>query len=87
MPSSPVSADVTLERHALEDDPMYTSEYDLIVAEDRARALRDEMRAIRLARAARTETADGPSLFDRLVGLASRVAHVQAPRRKIGVAA
>jgi hypothetical protein len=67
---------------------MYSTEYDLIVAEDRSCALRDEMRAIRLARAAQqAETADRPGLFDRLAALVSRGAHVQTSHRKVGAAA
>lgn len=87
MPSSPVSADVKARSHALEDDPMYATEYDLIVAEDRLRGRRDEMKAIRMARAARPETPARPSLLDRLLALAGRGAHIQAPHRKVGAAA
>jgi len=87
MRSSPVSADVKLEWHTLEDEPMYLTDYDLVIAEDRSRALRDEMKALRLARAARAETTDRPGLFDRLVALASRGAHVHVPHRKVGAAA
>ena len=66
---------------------MVATEYDLLVAEDRSRALRDEMKAISLARAARSESAPGPSLLDRLISLVSRGAHILAPHRKVCVGA
>ncbi len=66
---------------------MYATEYDLLVAEDRLRSRRDEMKALRMARAARTTTTDRPSLLDRLLALTSRGAHIQAPDRKVGAAA
>jgi hypothetical protein len=66
---------------------MYATEYDLIVAEDRFRDLRHEMRAIRLAQAAQAEMTDHQSLFDRLIGMTSRGARIWAPRRKVGAAA
>ena len=66
---------------------MYATEYDLMVASDRLRDRRDEMRAIRLARTAKAEALVRPSLLDRLIALTSRGAQVQAPHRKIGAAA
>ena len=66
---------------------MYLTDYDLVIAEDRSRALRDEMKAIRLARAARAKTTDRPGVIDRLVALTRRGAHVQMPHRKVGAAA
>ena len=66
---------------------MYATEYDLIVAEDRLRDRRDEMKSIRMAKAAQAETPARPSLIDRLIGLTSRGAQVQAPHRKAGAAA
>jgi len=66
---------------------MYITEYDLMVAEDRTRELQSEMRAIRMAKAARAEIADHPSLLDRLAALAGRGTHGQASRGKVGAAA
>ena len=66
---------------------MYATEYDLMVAEDRLRDRRDEMKALRMAQAVQAETTGRPSLLDRLISLANRGAQVQAPQRKVGAAA
>jgi hypothetical protein len=66
---------------------MYATEYDLMVASDRLRDRRDEMRAIRLARAAQAEAIVRPSLLDRLIALATGGAQVQAPHGNVGAAA
>ena len=87
MPSSPVSADVIARAHALEDDPMFATEYDLLVAEDQLRSRRDEMKSIHAAQAIRAASTDRPSLLDRLVSLTRLGGHIQAPHRKAGAAA
>lgn len=66
---------------------MYATEYDLLVAADRCRDRRDEMKMIRLASAAQAEKLERPSLFDRLMERTSRALHFQAPHRKVGAAA
>lgn len=66
---------------------MYATEYDLLVAEDRCRDRREEMRAIKLAQAATAMTTDRPSLLDRLLALTSRGAQIEAPHRQAGAAA
>jgi hypothetical protein len=66
---------------------MVATEYDLLVAHDRFIELREEMRAINLARRAMTEAGEQPSLLDRVLSLFNRGAHVQAPSRKVGAAA
>jgi hypothetical protein len=60
---------------------MYTTEYDLIVAQDRSRAFREEMRLLRLAQSAEGKTESRPSLLDRLITFTSRGAHVQTTQR------
>ena len=66
---------------------MYATEYDLLVAADRCRDRRDEMKMICLASAAQAEKLERPSLLDRLMERTSRALHFQAPRRKVGAAA
>ena len=65
---------------------MYATEYDLLVAQDRLRDRRDEMRAMRLARISQSEAIGRPSLLDRLVAFVTGGTHVQAPGRKVGAA-
>ena len=64
----------------------YATDYDLAVAADRLRDMRDQMKAIHVAQTVRTESNSGPSLLDRLIALARRGTHVQAPQRKVGAA-
>ena len=49
---------------------MYSTEYDLMVAEDRFRELEAQMREINFARAIQARGDSSPSLFERLVTLA-----------------
>ena len=66
---------------------MYATEFDLLVAESRRRDLQNEMKAIRLARAAQTTRTAHTGLLGRLVELTSRGAHIQAPHHEVGAAA
>jgi hypothetical protein len=66
---------------------MYSTEYDLMVAEDRFRELEAQMREINLAREIQARGLSSPSLLDRLVTLAGRGAHSLLPNRKVGAAA
>lgn len=66
---------------------MYSTEYDLMVAEDRFRELEAEMREINMARAIRARSTGHPTLLDRLVALVGRGAHTLMPHRKVGAAA
>ena len=84
--------DVKLERHRLEDDPMYThynytTEHDLIVAEARFREFQAEMREIHLARELAARDGGRPRLLDRVVALVSRGAHELMPGHNVGAAA
>jgi hypothetical protein len=66
---------------------MYSTEYDLMVAEDRFRELEAQMREINIARAIQARNGGSPSLLDRLVALAGRGAQSLMPHRKVGAAA
>jgi hypothetical protein len=66
---------------------MYSTEYDLLVAEDRFRELEAQMREINIARSIQAGNAGGPSLLDRLVALAGRGAQTLLLHRKVGAAA
>lgn len=66
---------------------MIATEYDLLVAHDRFMELQDEMRAINMARRVQTESAEQPTILDRLIGMFHRGAHIHAPSRKVGAAA
>ena len=60
---------------------MYTTDYDLVVAQDRSRALREEMKLIRLAQAAQVETTERPSLLERLIAFTGRGARIRTTHR------
>jgi hypothetical protein len=75
-----------LEAHALEDDPMYTTEYDLLVARDHYAEMRNEMDAIRMAQAIQAKSHHRPSLLDWVMLLTSRVQPAPAPQRHVGAA-
>jgi hypothetical protein len=66
---------------------MYSTEYDLLVAEDRFRELQAEMREINTARAIRARGAARPRLLDRLVALVGRGAQTPMPHRNVGATA
>jgi hypothetical protein len=66
---------------------MYTTEYDLMVAEGRARELRDQMQEIRRAQAIQATKADSASLLGRLVTLVSHSRHVRSGDQKVSAAA
>ncbi len=66
---------------------MYTTEYDLLVAQSKGREFQNEMMAIRLAQSLRAESAKGPSLLDRLVSFASDSLRFTSRDHKASVAA
>ena len=66
---------------------MYATEYDLLVAEDRLRDRRDEMKSIRLAKAAQAQTTDRGSSIDRLLAFTARGALLRGAEGKAGAAA
>jgi hypothetical protein len=66
---------------------MYTTEYDLIVAQGKSREFQNEMMAIRLAQSLRAESEHGPSLLDRLISFASHSLHIGSGHHKLGAAA
>ena len=66
---------------------MYSTEYDLMVAEDRFRELEAQMREINIARAIQAQNSGSPSLFERLVALVGRTTHAAMPHGKVGAAA
>jgi hypothetical protein len=61
---------------------MYTTDYDLIVAREKSRAFREEMKMLRMAQVAEAEKAGQPGLLARLVAMTSRVAHLPMPGRE-----
>jgi hypothetical protein len=66
---------------------MYTTEYDLLVAESKRHEFQNEMMAIRLAQRLRAESKQGPSLLDKLVSFASHGLHIGSRDHKLGAAA
>lgn len=66
---------------------MYTSEYDLIIAEGKYRELQNEMMAIRLAQQLRAESDKGPSLLGKIASFASHSLHIGSHDHKVGAAA
>jgi hypothetical protein len=66
---------------------MYSTEYDLMIAEDRFRELEAQMREINMARAIQARKGGSPSLLGRLVALIGRGTHTAMPHGKVGAAA
>ena len=66
---------------------MYTTEYDLMVAQNKSREFQNEMMAIRLAQSLRAESKQGPSLLDKIVSFASHSLHIGSRNHKVGAAA
>ncbi len=66
---------------------MYATEYDLLVAQDRLRDRRDEMKAIRMALDVQTQTARPVSLIDRVLAFTARGTLVRGAQGKVGAAA
>jgi hypothetical protein len=66
---------------------MYTSEYDLIIAEGKSREFQNEMMAIRLAQQLRAESDKGPGLLGKIVSFASHSLHIGSQNHKVRAAA
>ena len=65
----------------------YATDYDLAVAADRLRDLRDQAKLIHVAQSVQTEAPARPSLLDRLIAITRRSAPVQARHGKVGATA
>ena len=65
---------------------MNTTEYDLLVARDHFADRRNEMDAIRMAKAMQAESDVRPSLLGWVMLLTSRFTYAPAPQTRAGVA-